>query len=251
MSIKRTRGRKIKLDDLNYDNESGSVDEPKAYNQKGLYIKQKHTLNDVHKTFLDLCLYEKSKMVLVDGPAGTAKTYLAVFAGLQLLKERQVEQIVYIRSIVESATKSIGALPGEIDEKFKPWSLPMLEKLQELIPVKSQIDSLVTEGQVKCVPVNFVRGLTFHNSFVIIDEAQNMTKEELVTILTRFGQSTRYIVVGDGKQKDIGKLSGFSEILNRFNDEESSDHGIHAMKFGENEIVRSPILKFIVRKLGC
>jgi len=249
MSQKRTRGRKIKLTDLDYDNNDAIVEQPKT-REKGFYIKNKYTLNDVHKSFVDICLNDKSKMVLVDGPAGTAKTYLAVLSALTLLKEKQIDQIVYIRSIVESATKSIGALPGEIDEKFKPWSLPMLEKMQELIP-SGLASTLISEGSVRCVPVNFVRGLTFHDSFVIIDEAQNMTKEELITILTRFGHGSRYVVVGDGNQKDIGKLSGFSEILKRFNDEESVQNGIHVMKFGENEIVRSAILKFIVKKLGC
>ena len=163
--------------------------------------------------------------------------------------KKQINQIVYIRSIVESAHKSIGALPGEIDDKFKPWSLPLIEKMNECV-APSITSKLMDEGQVKSLPVNFVRGLTFHDSFVIVDEAQNLAKDELVTILTRFGMRSKYIVIGDGMQKDIGKNSGFASVFNAFNDEESANHNIHTMKFGENEIVRSPILKFIVRKLG-
>lgn len=218
-------------------------------NTKNFVIKNKFKFNDVHQTFFNLCTDDRTRMVLVDGPAGTSKTFISVMAGLTLLKEKQTNQIVYIRSIVESAAKSIGSLPGEIDDKFKPWSLPLLEKLNELVP-PSVSNKLIDEQAIKSIPVNFVRGLTFHDSFVIVDESQNLTKEELVTILTRFGQRTKYIVIGDGMQRDIGYKSGFREVFERFNDDESTNMGIHTIKFGENEIVRSQILKFIVKKLG-
>ena len=189
-------------------------------------------------------------MVLVDGPAGTAKTYIAVLAGLTLLKEHKLDKIIYIRSIVESATKSIGALPGELDEKFKPWSLPMLEKMHEIMTPQAA-NKLIAEEAVKCIPVNFVRGLTFNDSFVIIDEAQNLTKEELVTILTRFGHNSKFVVVGDSKQRDIGGLSGFANILRALKGDDCDAHGIHSISFSQDEIVRSQILRFIVSKLGC
>jgi phosphate starvation-inducible PhoH-like protein len=213
-------------------------------------IRNKFKFTEVHESFLNLCLYDKTKMVLVDGSAGTGKTYIAVLAGLTLLKERAVDQIIYIRSIVESATKSIGALPGELDEKFKPWSLPMLEKMHEIM-TPTAASKLIEEGLVKCIPVNFVRGLTFHNSFVIIDESQNLTKEELVTILTRFGHNSKFIVVGDSKQKDIGNLSGFEKVLTSFVGTDCEEQGIQTITFGPEEIVRSQILRFIVKKLGC
>lgn len=219
-----------------------------SQNTDNFVIKQKFILNPVHETFYNLCLHDKTKMLLVDGPAGSAKTFLAAKAGLTLLKEKKVDQIVYIRSIVESASKSIGALPGEVDEKFKPWSMPLVEKLNELIPTATATRLFEREA-IKCIPVNFVRGLTFHNSFVIVDEAQNLTKEELITILTRFGQYSKYVVIGDTFQRDIGSHSGFMHIWHRFNDEESQDVGIHTARFTEHEIVRSPILRFIVRKL--
>lgn len=218
------------------------------HNSDAFVIKQKFSLNPRHQTFYDLCMHDKTKMLLVDGPAGSNKTYLSVAAGLTLLKEKRVDQIVYIRSIVESASKSIGALPVEVDEKFKPWSMPLIEKLNELISAGAQA-KLFEKGVIKCIPVNFVRGLTFHNSFVIIDEAQNLTKEELITILTRFGQHSHYVVIGDTFQRDIGFHSGFKHIWDRFNDEESENMGIHTARFTEEEIVRSPILRFIVKKL--
>ena len=106
---KRPRTRKMKLDELDYAENQAGLPTLTSNKDKGYTIKNKYTLNDVHKSFLDCCLYEKTKMVLVDGSAGTAKTYLSVLAGLTLLKEKKIDHIVYIRSIVESATKSIGA----------------------------------------------------------------------------------------------------------------------------------------------
>ena len=107
----------------------------------------------------------------------------------------------------------------------------------------------MAEGYVKCVPVNYTRGLTFKNACVIIDESQNLTREALTTILTRFGVDSKYIVVGDTQQSDIGNKSGFKAIFNAFNTTESKEHGLYGFKFTELEIVRSEILKYIVKVL--
>ena len=211
-------------------------------------INNQFKLNEVHNSFMEIMLYKDTKMVFVDGPAGSAKSYLAVYGALQMLLKKQVQQIVYIRSIVESASKSIGSLPGEIGDKFHPWSLPLLEKMDELVGPKIS-GELMKNNYVKCLPVNFVRGLTFRDSFVIIDESQNLDSKELITILTRFGENSKYVVIGDSFQSDIGSKNGFSKIRNAFDDKESEEKGIHNFLFGPNEVVRSEILKFIVKKL--
>jgi phosphate starvation-inducible PhoH-like protein len=211
-------------------------------------INNKFQLNAVHNSFVDLMLYKDTKMIFVDGCAGTGKSYLSVFGALQLLQKRQIGQIVYLRSIVESASKSIGSLPGEVQDKFQPWSLPLIEKLDELVGSKVG-GELVRNGFIKCVPVNFVRGLTFRDSFVIVDEAQNLTPAELTTILTRFGENSKYVIIGDSFQSDIGSKNGFAKIRSSFDDVESEEKGIHNFVFGPNEVVRSEILKFIVKKL--
>jgi phosphate starvation-inducible PhoH-like protein len=211
-------------------------------------INNQFKLNEVHNSFMEIMLYKDTKMVFVDGPAGSAKSYLAVYGALQMLLKKQVQQIVYIRSIVESASKSIGSLPGEIGDKFHPWSLPLLEKMDELVGPKIS-GELMKNNYVKCLPVNFVRGLTFRDSFVIIDEAQNLDSKELTTILTRFGENSKYVVIGDSFQSDIGSKNGFSKIRSAFDDKESEEKGIHNFVFSTNEVVRSEILKFIVKKL--
>ena len=104
------------------------------------------------------------------------------------------------------------------------------------------------KGLIEAIPVNFVRGLTFNKSIVIVDEAQNLTKGELTTILTRFGRDSKYIICGDGNQSDINK-SGFDEVLERFDNQECEDNNIFAFEFGNSEIARSKILRHICKML--
>ena len=212
-------------------------------------IVAKYKLTDVHKSFTELCFNHDTKIAFVDGPAGTAKTYCAAYTALHMLKSHRVDEVVYIRSIIESASKSMGSLPGEVDDKFLPWTLPLQEKLNELIST-STISNLFDTNTVKAVPVNYVRGLTFKDSVVIVDEAQNLTRSELITILTRFGEDSKMIVIGDTLQSDINGRSGFQEIYDTFNDKESEENGVFCFKFTDKDIMRSEMLKFIVRKLG-
>lgn len=211
-------------------------------------LKKPFYFNEKHKTFYETIKHDETNMVFVDGPAGTAKSYIAVLAALELIQEQKVKHITYIRSIIESASKSIGALPGEVDDKFLPYAMPLIEKVKEIAGDTASVN-LQNAGILHAIPVNFVRGLTFNDSVVIVDEAQNLTKSELITILTRFGKNTKYVVCGDLKQSDIGKASGYMDIYSRFNNEKCIDHKIYALKFGESEIVRSKILRFIVEVL--
>lgn len=211
-------------------------------------IHNKFKLNEVHKNFFDLLMLDDTKMGIIDGPAGSAKSYLSVYAGLQLLKDRKISQIIYIRAAVESASKSLGFLPGSDFEKMAPYKQPLDQKLEELVGNKVA-EELYKNDFIKCVPVNFTRGLTFRDSLVIVDEIQSMTLEEITTILTRFGENSKYVLIGDSFQSDIGNKSGFKKIQTVFNDKDSTDKGIYTFEFTENEVVRSEILKFIVKKL--
>jgi phosphate starvation-inducible PhoH-like protein len=213
------------------------------------HIKKPFKLNNLQQEFFDTIINDQTQMSFVDGPAGSAKTYIGVLAALRLLSEKKIKNIVYIRSIVESANRSMGALPGEIEEKFKPWSAPLIDKLEEIIDPGAQ-STLMSKGYIKCIPVNFTRGLTFRESAVIVDEAQNMTKDELTTVLTRFGEGSKYIIVGDSLQSDINGKSGFNKIQEVFDSDECRENGIFAYKFTDDDVVRSKILKYIVARLA-
>ncbi len=211
--------------------------------RKPFYFKPKH------REFYNILHESTTQMSFVDGLAGTAKTYIAVYAALEMLKEGLFEKIVYIRSVVESADKSLGSLPGEIDDKFSPYMMPLIEKVTEICG-PGTCSMLKTKGLIDAIPVNFVRGLTFNNICVIVDEAQNLTKGELTTILTRFGRNSQYIVCGDTKQSDV-KQSGFSNVFKKFASDDCNDKGIYTHLFGVEEIVRSKILRFICDKLAA
>jgi phosphate starvation-inducible protein PhoH and related proteins len=211
-------------------------------------IKKPFHFNEKHKAFYDCIRDDNTNIAIVDGPAGTGKSYIGVLAALESLKDRKIKSIIYIRSIVESASRSIGALPGEVDDKFMPYAMPLIEKVREITD-NSTCTLLQSNGVLCGIPVNFVRGLTFNDSIVIVDEIQNLTLEECTTILTRFGKNTKYILCGDSFQADIGKLTCISKIYNAFNTDESMLNNIHCFKFEETEIVRSKILKYIVKVL--
>ena len=195
--------------------------------RKPFYFKPKH------RDFYNVLHESTTQMSFVDGLAGTAKTYIAVYAALEMLKDGLFDKIVYIRSVVESADKSLGSLPGEIDDKFSPYAMPLIEKVTE-IAGPGTCTMLREKGLIDAIPVNFVRGLTFNNTLVIVDEAQNLTKGELTTILTRFGRNSQYIVCGDTKQSDV-RQSGFADVFKCFTTDDCTEKGIYTHKFGVDE----------------
>jgi len=241
MAKKRTVQKETKQEQLNIPPETWDLD---------FDINQQYTLTENQILFLKTALSQCTNMCFIDGPAGTSKTYIAVLAALKLLKSKKIDSIIYIRSIVESASRSMGALPGELEEKFAPWSMPMIDKLEEILEANTY-NNLMNKGYIRCIPVNFTRGLTFKSACVIVDEAQNLTLCELTTLLTRFGVNSRYFVVGDTRQSDIGTKSGFKKVFKAFDDQECVESGIVTHVFDENDIVRSEILKFIVNRLGA
>lgn len=203
---------------------------------------------DKQHEFLKLIQDKHTKVIFLSGVAGTSKTLISVYAGLLALAEKKVSDIVYIRSAVESASSKLGFLPGELDDKFGPYLEPLADKLDELLgPDVTKI--LMQNEMVSARPINYLRGCQFAGKFVIADEAQNFTISELTTLVTRIGEFSKVIICGDPMQSDIGSNSGFSKFVNVFDNSESSIAGIEVFRFGEEDIVRSKILKFIVEKL--
>jgi phosphate starvation-inducible PhoH-like protein len=200
------------------------------------------------KAVISLVEDKHTRVVFLNGPAGTSKSLLAVYCALKLLSNKKISEIVYIRSIIESATRSLGSLPGEAEDKFKPFAAPMVDKMEELLK-ESDIKRLFSEERVKPIPVNFIRGASYNVNCIIADEMQNAVFSEIQTIMTRIGQFSKVIICGDPAQSDIthGK-SGFLDIYNVFNNDEAKQHGIYCVEFTEEDILRSEICKFIVKK---
>jgi phosphate starvation-inducible protein PhoH and related proteins len=219
-------------------------------------LKQKITVNckkldDKQLHFLEKSLSPKTKLMFVSGPAGTAKTYMAVYSALRLLGSNDSLDLLYVRTVIESAEKGLGALPGDLDEKFNPYIAPLMDKLDEMLPKTSTIKKdLLNKGRISAVPINFLRGANWRHKVVIADEAQNFTFKELTTLVTRAGEGSRIFVCGDPMQSDINGRSGFVDMFNIFNDAASKRKGIECFEFSNEDIKRSAILKFIISKLS-
>lgn len=205
-------------------------------------------LTSKQKSFLDLALDKQSKLIFVAGPAGTAKTYLAVQAALTMISSKRVSDLIYVRSVVESADSKMGFLPGEISEKMAPYLEPMMEKLEELLP-KNQIDVLKKEERISGFPVGHLRGRNWNAKVIVGDEAQNMTEKELITLMTRTGEFAKVFIIGDPEQSDINGKSGFIKMMYKFDDEEARENGIHVFRFDDDDIVRSGLVRFISKRL--
>jgi phosphate starvation-inducible PhoH-like protein len=208
--------------------------------------KFKFTEKQVH--FLDMLLDPQNSIVFVSGPAGTSKTYMALYAAIQLMANDADKNLLYVRSIIESAEKGLGSLPGDISEKFDPFLMPLYDKLEEIVQPQDVV-WLKNEEKISALPVNFLRGANWVNKIIIADEAQNFTFKELTTLITRVGDGSKLIICGDFMQSDIGGKSGFRPIFQLFNDQESKDNGVQTFSFNHDDIVRSGILKFLITRL--
>lgn len=214
-----------------------------------IQFKNKIKWTDKQLQFINLATNKETKIIFIKGPAGTSKSLLAVYASLLLLDEKKISEIMYIRSAVESSDSKMGFLPGTSDEKMAFYNLPFLDKLEELLP-RPEIESLKKQEKVSCFSTNFARGMSWNAKSIILDEAQNSSRKEIVTILTRLGQFSKCFLLGDPLQVDLnyGK-SGFEEIYGIFDNEESRAQGIYTFEFSEDDIMRSELVKFIVKKL--
>ncbi len=213
-----------------------------------LSIRQRDDLTAKQQELIKLILDRDTRVVFLSGPAGTSKTFVSVLAGLTLMDRHMVSDIVYVRSVIESASRSLGYLPGEAGDKMEPFIRPLKDKLEEMLPA-SDIERLVKEKRVEGIPVGFLRGASFNAKFILVDEAQNLDMKELLTVVTRVGRFSKLIVTGDPAQSDINGKSGFRHFCDMFNDEESRANGVHYFSFTKDDIVRSELVKFIVGRI--
>jgi len=205
---------------------------------------------DKQKDFFKIALDKNTKIMFVDGPAGSSKTLLGVYCGLQLINMKACSDIMYLRSAVESSDSRLGFLPGSAEEKLKYFTMPLIDKLDELLKT-TRAEKLIDQKRVGMFPVNFARGMNWTGKVVILDEAQNCTQKEIVTILTRLGRGSKCFVLADPMQTDLHKSkSGAFENMSRiFSGEDSHHMGIYSFKFTEEDIMRSRLTRFLVKKL--
>ena len=185
----------------------------------------------------------KHELTLAVGPAGTGKTYLAMAMAVVALKAKEVERIVLTRPAVEAGEK-LGFLPGDMTQKVDPYLRPLYDALHELMGVDSY-QRLAERGTVEVAPLAFMRGRTLSDAFIILDEAQNATSEQMKMFLTRLGANSRCIVTGDVSQTDLprDKKSGLVEAVNVLRNVE----GVAIVELTARDVVRHELVQRIVQ----
>ena len=213
--------------------ESGTV----AVTARGKQIKCK-TVGQ--KTYVDAI--RKNTVIFGVGPAGTGKTYLAVCMAVSAFKSKQVEKIILTRPAVEAGEK-LGFLPGDLHEKVDPYLRPLYDALQELLGLETYA-KLMERGAIEVAPLAYMRGRTLSNAFIILDEAQNTTKEQMKMFLTRMGEGSKTVVTGDVTQIDLdGKDSGLVHATKILEGVE----GISVVRLTAKDVVRHPLVMRIIR----
>lgn len=195
-------------------------------------------LNETQKRYLNAM--RSFILTFATGSAGTGKTWLCAAYAAQLLDEGVIDKIIITRPAVE-AGESLGFLPGELEEKFDPYLQPFREVLEERLG-KSYVSYLIKVGKIEAAPLAYMRGRTFKNAFVILDEGQNTTPTQMKMFLTRIGHDCRVVVNGDTAQKDVHGKSGLEDAVERLSFIPSIKH----INFSHADIVRSGIVQEIV-----
>jgi phosphate starvation-inducible PhoH-like protein len=185
---------------------------------------------------------QKHEITFGIGPAGTGKTFLAVASAVAALKQEQINRIILTRPAVE-AGEALGFLPGDLREKILPYLRPLYDSLHDLLDAE-EIQKLIDRNIIEIAPLAYMRGRTLGNSYVILDEAQNTTAEQMFMFLTRIGMGSRCIVTGDVTQIDLprNKLSGLVEAASALRKVE----GIGMHFFTEKDVVRHPLVQSVI-----
>ena len=185
---------------------------------------------------------DKNDMLFAIGPAGTGKTYTAVALAVKALKEKEVRRIILTRPAVESG-ENLGFLPGDLKEKLDPYMQPLYDALRDMIPFE-RLDSYIEKGVIQIAPLAFMRGRTLDNAFVILDEAQNTTHNQMKMFLTRMGKNAKFVVNGDPGQIDLPRrqVSGLKEAILTL----KNVKGIAFVHLDEKDVIRHRLVKEII-----
>ena len=205
--------------------------------KRKLIIPKSHTQSEYVKAI------RKNDIVIGIGPAGTGKTYLAMAMAVSALLRKEVNRIILARPAVEAGEK-LGFLPGDMYEKVNPYLRPLYDALYDMMETE-KVNRLVERGDIEIAPLAFMRGRTLNDSFIILDEAQNSTSEQMKMFLTRLGFNSRVVVTGDITQVDlpVENGSGLIEIQNIL----SGIEGIEFVYFSEKDVVRHKLVQDIVK----
>ena len=203
--------------------------------------------NKHQETYLQKLQDENKSIVFALGPAGTGKTLLAVQMGIKLLQEGIVDKIIVTRPAV-SVDEDLGFLPGTLNEKMAPWTRPIFDVLGEYYQQKD-IETMLFEGVIEISPLAYMRGRTFKNAYVIADEMQNATQNQMKMLLTRLGENSRMVVTGDLAQADRVRDNGLIDFCNLLESHAKLKH-IDIVHFDQKDIERHEAVREVLEVYG-
>lgn len=181
------------------------------------------------------------------GPAGTGKTLLATLKAIEALKSGEIERIIVTRPAV-SVDEQHGFLPGTLIEKMAPWTRPIFDVFEEYYTPR-ELEKMIEEGIIEVAPLAYMRGRTFKNSYILFDEAQNSTEDQMKMVLTRIGENSKMIITGDLNQHDRGYANnGLKDFLARVERAESDE--IEVIRFEVGDVERSPVVEAVLNIYG-
>lgn len=198
--------------------------------------------NKNQETYILELLAPEKDIVFGIGPAGTGKTMLACQAAVKAFLEGEVEKIIITRPAV-SADEDLGFLPGTLEEKMAPWTIPIMSIIKEYFS-SYEIEGMIKEGIIEIAPLAYMRGRTFKNSYIIADECQLTTPSQMKMLLTRLGENSKLVVTGDLEQADRGHNNGLMEFLKLYDNRDSKR--ISIIHFNKSDIERHPAVKEIL-----
>jgi phosphate starvation-inducible protein PhoH and related proteins len=184
---------------------------------------------------------ENNMITFVKGPPGCGKTYVAVSLAMQKLFRSNYAKVLFSRPAIEAAGENLGFLPGDIQDKIDPYMIPIFDVLSDYLS-SSQIQRLISNNDmdsiVRVMPLAFMRGVTFKNSFCVVDEAQNTTPEQMRMLLTRIGEKSKLVICGDVRQSDVKIINGLQDAFDLLQGVE----GVGFVDFTNKSIIRHPII---------
>lgn len=181
----------------------------------------------------------ENTLTVCTGPSGCGKSFLAAGLGSQMLVRGEIEKIILTRPIVSAGNKKLGAMPGELSDKIAPYLTPLVDRLQHIMGPNLYKD-FFSAGQIVIHPLELMRGMDFHNSFMILDESQNSSMSDLIMFVTRMGENSKVIINGDIKQSDLGRDNvPLSEFISKINGLKGFAHS----QMTVDDIVRNPFIK--------
>jgi phosphate starvation-inducible PhoH-like protein len=218
---------------------------------RNLFMKKLNSFTTIYKpksinqeSYINHLNNNNYKMIISVGPAGTGKTFFACQKGISLIKSEEINKIIITRPMV-TVEEEFGFLPGNINEKMNPWTRPILDIFHEFYS-KKDLDLMLNNGKIEICPLAFMRGRTFKNTFIIADEMQNSSPNQMKMLTTRLGENSRLVITGDLKQSDIIKENGLYDLIKRLENYDSEIKLIKLIHFSNNDIERSEIVKKII-----